>query len=1328
MKKITNLLLFLLCANVVVGQFGPENDISISFVSPMNSKSIDIDSDGDNDFFTIATVDNKIIWCENLGLGNFSSPKIITDKAFGVSDIDLGDIDNDGDADIAAVLYGVNKVVWYENLGGGIFSLENILITNINNPIFVNISDIDNDGDNDIISGSPYSNNIIYNKNLNNGVFDSSQTITNSVNNLKFILISDIDGDGYDDAISGNINSVKWFKNLGGNTFDTIPQIISTTINSVMSGNSVDIDNDGDNDILTCSYQDNKVLWFENIGGGIVDTTQQIISTGINGAIKTYAFDIDLDGDSDVVAISNIDNKISWFSNLGGGVFGSENIINSNVIAPRSILSKDVDGDNIADILFTTGVINTKNKLAWHKNFGGSFGAEQLFWTGSDGAYSIDYGDLDNDGDIDVLCASSWDNKISWYKNLGGGKFDKQNILTTAANGAVCVVAVDLDMDGDIDVLYASEDDDTIGWYENQGNGNFINKPYISNLADHVIEVIPVDIDNDGDLDVISASNTTYGIRWFENQGGSYASPILIDNTTQYSDVKVVDVDGDGILDVLWAGINRLKWNKGTGGGGFWANTPTDIDYVGGPSSVYPVDIDNDGDIDVFASGETNDEIGWFKNQGGGVFGPWQIITNAADGASKVSGSDLDGDGDIDLLSSSKNDDKIAWYENQGLGVFSSQSIISSSADMANDVCSIDLDSDGDPDVLSASIYDSQVAWYENFIGSQFKYSGYTFYDINQNKLIDSNEVELPFFTVVLTPNNAYSYANSGYYLFQTDSGTHTIGVMFLNQNTLWNLTTDSINYTRKLTGINPVVDSLNFGFFPDTITTIITPSLIGGFPRCNDTVNYWVNIKNEGTTIPSGVMRLELDSDVTYISASIAPDSIVGQDIYWSYDSLFFYSDKQIKVSVLMPPFTSMGNTLTSYLYVNHIDTGNTIVYSNFDTLEQVSVCAYDPNDKQVTPEGLSSFGFISNNQELEYLIRFQNTGNDTAITVMIRDQLDEDLNWASLHSIVSSHPCQIWIEQDGEAVFEFQNIMLPDSNVDFDASQGFVKFKIQLDSNLSPLSTIHNSSEIYFDLNPAVITNTVLNTIYDCNNSHANINGTTFCLGDELQAYTNENFLFNNYLWSLDSLTSVSNDSIIWVADSVGIFNLILSINNSICNKDSLITVQVNPLPNVTVLNFNPDTLCGNGTPVTLPIGIPNGGNYSGSGVGGGNFNPAAAGVGTHSVIYTYTDTNSCVNSDSTFITVEQCVGMDDLAKDLGILIYPNPNTGLFTIEKPMELDKEVNISLLDASSRVVIDKLIPKGQQKIEMDITSYSKGVYYLQMTIGDKVYVKQILKN
>ncbi|MBL4592999.1 MAG: T9SS type A sorting domain-containing protein, partial [Flavobacteriales bacterium] len=179
--------------------------------------------------------------------------------------------------------------------------------------------------------------------------------------------------------------------------------------------------------------------------------------------------------------------------------------------------------------------------------------------------------------------------------------------------------------------------------------------------------------------------------------------------------------------------------------------------------------------------------------------------------------------------------------------------------------------------------------------------------------------------------------------------------------------------------------------------------------------------------------------------------------------------------------------------------------------------------------------------------------------------------------------------------------------------------------------------------------------------------------------------------------------------------------------CDSIFSTTLAIDPLPNVSIVMFNPDTVCLNGLLATLPTGTPGGGLYSGTGVVGSNFDPLLAGVGNHNVIYTFTDGNSCINSDTTVITVKICVGIDEIENDFGILIYPNPNTGLFTIEKPIDLNKEVKVKLLDATSKVIINKVIPIGKQKVEIDITSYSRGIYYLQLIVDEEIFVKQILK-
>ena len=150
--------------------------------------------------------------------------------------------------------------------------------------------------------------------------------------------------------------------------------------------------------------------------------------------------------------------------------------------------------------------------------------------------------------------------------------------------------------------------------------------------------------------------------------------------------------------------------------------------------------------------------------------------------------------------------------------------------------------------------------------------------------------------------------------------------------------------------------------------------------------------------------------------------------------------------------------------------------------------------------------------------------------------------------------------------------------------------------------------------------------------------------------------------------------------------------------------------------------------GSGVVLPIGSPAGGIYTGNGVGGGDFDPSSAGVGSHIIIYTYTDSNTCINSDTIIVYVQSCVGINEIITDFGIIIYPNPSTGQFTIKNPSGLNKKLQIKLLDVTSKLILEKNIPIGEQETSIDITKYNKGVYYLQLSIDGEQFIKQIIKN
>ncbi len=139
----------------------------------------------------------------------------------------------------------------------------------------------------------------------------------------------------------------------------------------------------------------------------------------------------------------------------------------------------------------------------------------------------------------------------------------------------------------------------------------------------------------------------------------------------------------------------------------------------------------------------------------------------------------------------------------------------------------------------------------------------------------------------------------------------------------------------------------------------------------------------------------------------------------------------------------------------------------------------SYDPNDKTPHPTGWTDEHLIEARTDLEYRIRFQNTGTDTAFTVVIVDTLSHFLDPANIRPGAASHPYSFELTGQGVAKFKFANILLPDSTTNEAASHGFVSFKISQIPDNQVSTVIENTAQIYFDFNAPVATNTTFHTI---------------------------------------------------------------------------------------------------------------------------------------------------------------------------------------------------------------------------------------------------------
>ncbi|HNL38075.1 MAG TPA: T9SS type A sorting domain-containing protein, partial [Saprospiraceae bacterium] len=150
-----------------------------------------------------------------------------------------------------------------------------------------------------------------------------------------------------------------------------------------------------------------------------------------------------------------------------------------------------------------------------------------------------------------------------------------------------------------------------------------------------------------------------------------------------------------------------------------------------------------------------------------------------------------------------------------------------------------------------------------------------------------------------------------------------------------------------------------------------------------------------------------------------------------------------------------------------------------NYDEYCEQVTGSYDPNDKTAVPGGYSAEHTIRANEDLEYKIRFQNTGNDAAYRVVVVDTLSSLLDWSTLEPGVASHPYRLEIYPGGILNFVFDPITLPDSNSNEAGSHGFVCFRIAQQPDLPVGTVIENTAAIYFDNNDPIITNTAFQTI---------------------------------------------------------------------------------------------------------------------------------------------------------------------------------------------------------------------------------------------------------
>jgi uncharacterized repeat protein (TIGR01451 family) len=213
---------------------------------------------------------------------------------------------------------------------------------------------------------------------------------------------------------------------------------------------------------------------------------------------------------------------------------------------------------------------------------------------------------------------------------------------------------------------------------------------------------------------------------------------------------------------------------------------------------------------------------------------------------------------------------------------------------------------------------------------------------------------------------------------------------------------------------------------------------------------------------IPSGVTP-----DLTALSnATFANDTVTILEAYLSDCQTYYF------------PCSFAGNTPAGTIFnfsVRISAQGEQDLQFNNASFVATVLNSYDPNDKQCN---LPTFIQPDVQEVLAYTVRFQNDGNYPALNVVVRDTISTNLDLSTFRFIGSKHPVSYSIDPSTrEMVFRFSGIQLAPSQEDIDGSQGYFSYSIKENPNLVLNSEIKNTAYIFFDFNPAIITNTTLN-----------------------------------------------------------------------------------------------------------------------------------------------------------------------------------------------------------------------------------------------------------